>query len=68
MKNPSLFFFFATLSILMALAGAFMMGHYSGSNDPLARLGSPLCIGGAALLIASAVVFKKQKGNQDSPR
>ncbi|AHJ95442.1 hypothetical protein [Hymenobacter swuensis] len=67
MKTPSLFFFFATLSILMALAGAFMMGHYSGSNDPLARLGSPLCIGGAALLMAS-VVFKKQKGNQDSPR
>lgn len=68
MKTPPFFFFFAALSILMALAGAAMMGYYSGSNDPLARLGSPLCIGGAALLMASAVVFKKQKGNQDSPR
>ncbi|AII54416.1 hypothetical protein [Hymenobacter sp. APR13] len=68
MKTPSLFFFFATLSILMALSGALMMGYYSGSNDPLARLGSPLCIGGAALLIASAAVFKKQKSNPDNPR
>ncbi len=67
MKNPSFFFFFATLGMLMALSGAFMMGYYSGRNDPLAKLGAPLCIGGAALLAASGV-FKKQKGNLDSPR
>ena len=69
MKNPPFFFFFATLSLLMASAGAVMMGYYSDRNDdPLAMLGLPLCQGGAALLAASAVVFKKPKGNQDSPR
>lgn len=68
MKNPSrAFYFVATLGTLMALAGPFMMGYYSGRNDSLAKLGLPLCVGGAALLIAS-VVYNKQKGNPDSPR
>jgi hypothetical protein len=61
MKTPSRsFFFVATLSMLLALAGIFMMGYYSGRNDSLAKLGLGLCFGGSALLIASAV-YKKQK-------
>ncbi len=70
MKNPSrsFFFFLATLGMLMALAGPFMMGYYAGRNGSLAKLGLPLCVGGAALLIYGSVVYKKQKGNPASPR
>ncbi|WP_262924439.1 hypothetical protein [Hymenobacter tibetensis] len=40
MKNPSRFFsFVATLSLLLALAGIFMVGYYSGRNDSLTKLG-----------------------------
>ena len=68
MKNPSRsFFFLATLSILLVLAGAFITGLYSGRNYSLTKLGLGLCFGGAVSLIAS-VVYKKQKGNLNSPR
>ncbi|OUJ69069.1 hypothetical protein BXP70_27030 [Hymenobacter crusticola] len=68
MKNPSRFFsFVATLSLLLALAGIFMVGYYSGRNDSLAKLGWGLCWGGILLVFAS-VMYKKQKGNPDSPR
>ena len=69
MKNPSRFFYFvAILCLLLALAGAFLAGYYSGRNDSLAKLGRGLSFGGAALLIFASVVHKKQKGNPDSPR
>lgn len=69
MKNPSrAFYFVATLCLLVALAGIFMMGYYSGRNDSLAKLGQGLGFGGAVSVIFAAVVYKKQKGNPDSPR
>jgi hypothetical protein len=72
MKNPSRsFYFVATLSLLLALAGIFMAGYYSGRtgrNDSLAKLGQGLGFGGAFLTIVASVVYKKQKGNPDSPR
>ena len=69
MKNPSRsFYFVATLSILLALAGMFMRGYYSGRNDSLAKLGLGLGFGGAFSLIFASVVYKKQKGNLNSPR
>jgi hypothetical protein len=69
MKNPSRsFYFVATLSMLLALAGIFMMGYYSGRNDSLAKLGFGLGVGGAVWLIFAAAVHKKQKGNSSSPR
>ena len=69
MKNPSRsFYLVATFSTLLALAGIFMMGYYSGRNDSLAKLGRGLSLGGAALLIFASVAHKKQKGNPDSPR
>ncbi|GAA3979934.1 hypothetical protein GCM10022407_26450 [Hymenobacter antarcticus] len=54
--------------MLLALAGIFMMGYYSGRNDSLAKLGLGLGVGGAVLLIFASVVHKKQKGNLASPR
>ena len=69
MKNPSRsFYFVATLCTLLALAGVFMMGYYSGRNDSLAKLGWGLSSGGALSVIFASVVHKKQKGNPDSPR
>lgn len=69
MKNPSRsFYFVAILSTLLALAGIFMAGYYSGRNDSLAKLGLRLCFVGAFLSIFASVVHKKQKGNPDSPR
>ena len=69
MKTPSRFFYFvAILCILLALAGIFMTGYYSGRNDSLAKLGQELGVGGAFLAIIASVVHKKQKGNPDSPR
>ena len=69
MKNSSRFFYFvATLCILLALAGAFMAGYYSGRNDSLAKLGQELGFGGAFLAIIASVVHKKQKGNPASQR
>ena len=69
MKNPSRFFYFvATLSTLLALAGVFMMGYYSGRNDSLVKLGQGLGFGGAFLTIVASVVYKKQKGNPANPR
>ena len=69
MKTPSRFFYsVAILCLLLALAGAFMMGYYSGRNDSLAKLGQELCFVGAFLTIIASVVHKKQKGNPDSPR
>ncbi|MGI4759139.1 MAG: hypothetical protein ACRYF0_00430 [Janthinobacterium lividum] len=69
MKNPSrAFYFVATLSLLLALAGIFITGYYSGRNDSLAKLGLRLCFGGAFLLIFASVVHKKQKSNPASPR
>ena len=39
MKNPSRsFYFVAILSTLLALAGIFMAGYYSGRNDFFAKL------------------------------
>ena len=70
MKNPSRsFYFVATLSMLLALGGIFMAGYYSGRNDSLVELGLGLGVGGGvALSIYASVVYKKQKGNLDSPR
>ena len=69
MKNSSRFFYFvATLCILLALAGAFMAGYYSGRNDSLAKLGQELGFGGAVSLIFAAALYKKRKGNLDGPR
>ena len=69
MKTPSRFFYFvAILCILLALAGIFMAGYYSGRNDSLAKLGQELGFWGAFLAIVASVVYKKQKGNPDSPR
>ena len=71
MKNPSRsFYFVATLSLLLALslAGAFMAGYYSGRNDSLAKLGSGLSFWGALSVVFVSAVYKKQKGNPDSPR
>jgi hypothetical protein len=68
MKNPSRsFYFVATFSTLLALAGIFLMGYYSGRNDSLAKLGRRLCWGGILLIFAS-VMYEKQKGNPASPR
>jgi uncharacterized membrane protein len=68
MKNPSrAFYFVVALSLLLALAGIFMRGYYSGRNDSMAKLGLELNVVGLVLLFA-AVVYKKQKGNPDSPR
>ncbi|MDJ0368045.1 hypothetical protein QMK33_23120 [Hymenobacter sp. H14-R3] len=69
MKNPSRsFYFVATFSILLSLAGMFMMGYYSGRNDSLAKLGLGLGVGGAVWLIFASAAYKKQKGNLASPR
>jgi hypothetical protein len=69
MKIPSRFFYLvAILCLLLALAGAFMAGYYSGRNDALAKLGQELCFWGAFLAIIAAVVHKKQTGNPASPR
>ena len=69
MKTPSRFFYFvAILCLLLALAGAFLAGYYSGRNDSLAKLGLGLGFGGAVLLIFASAAHKKQKGNPDSPR
>jgi len=68
MKKPSRFFyFFATFSTLLALAGIFMVGYYSGRNDSLVKLAWGLSWGGILLIFAS-VMYEKQKGNPDSPR
>lgn len=69
MKTPSRFFYFvAILCLLLALAGIFMTGYYSGRNDSLAKLGKELSFGGAFLTIVASVAHKKQKGNPASPR
>lgn len=73
MKNPSRsFYFVATLCLLLALGGIFMSGYYSGRtgrNDSLAELWLGLSfVGSVALSIYASVVYKKQKGNPDSPR
>ena len=69
MKKPSrAFYFVATLCLLLAFAGVFMAGYYSGRNDSLAKLGQDLSFGGALSLIFASVVYKKQKGNPASPR
>jgi uncharacterized membrane protein len=68
MKNTSrAFYFVVALSLLLALTGIFMRGYYSGRNDSMAKLGLELNVVGLVLLFA-AVVYKKQKGNPDSPR
>jgi hypothetical protein len=52
MKNPSRsFYFVATLTMLLALAGIFMAGYYSGRNDSLAKLGLGLGVGGGGGLV-----------------
>ena len=69
MKNPSRsFYFVATLCLLLALGGIFLAGYYSGRNDSLAKLGRGLSFGGAVSLIFAAALYKKRKGNPDSPR
>ena len=70
MKNPSRsFYFVVTLCLLLALGGIFMAGYYSGRNDSLVELGLGLGVGGGVgLSIYASVVYKKQKGNLDSPR
>ncbi|NVO86659.1 hypothetical protein [Hymenobacter terrestris] len=69
MKNPSRsFYFVATLCLLLALGGTFMAGYYSGRNDSLAKLGLGLSFGGAVSLIFATALYKKRKGNPDSPR
>ena len=69
MKNPSRsFYFVATLSMLLALGGIFMAGYYSGHNDSLAKLWLGLSFVGALSLIFASAVYKKRKGNPDSPR
>ena len=69
MKTPSRFFYFvAILCLLLALAGAFMAGYYSGRNHSLAKLGQGLGFWGAVLAIFASVAYKKQKGNPASPR
>ena len=69
MKNPSRFFYFvAILCLLLALAGAFLSGYYSGRNDSLAKLWLNLSFWGALSLIFASVAYKKLKGNPDSPR
>ncbi|MFC6226097.1 hypothetical protein ACFP2F_22835 [Hymenobacter artigasi] len=69
MKNPSRFFYFvATLCLLLALGGIFLAGYYSGRNDSLAKLGRGLSFAGAVSLIFAAALYKKRKGNLDSPR
>ncbi|UOG73462.1 hypothetical protein MTX78_15155 [Hymenobacter tibetensis] len=69
MKNPSrAFYLVATFCLLLALGGAFLAGYYSSRNDSLAKLGQGLSFGGALSLIFASAVYKKQKGNPDSPR
>ena len=69
MKTPSRFFYFvAILCLLLALAGAFLAGYYSGRNDSLAKLWLGLSFGGALSLIFASVAYKKQKGNPANPR
>ena len=69
MKNPSRsFYFFATLSLLLALGGIFLTGYYSGRNDSLAKLWLGLSSVGAFSLIFASVAYKKQKDNLGSPR
>ena len=69
MKTPSRFFYFvAILCLLLALAGAFLAGYYSGRNDSLAKLCLNLSFWGAVLGIFASVAYKKQKGNPASPR
>ncbi|WP_310396546.1 hypothetical protein [Hymenobacter sp.] len=69
MKNPSRFFYFvAILCLLLALAGAFLAGYYSGRNDSLAKLWLNLSFWGALLATIASVAYKKQKGNPASPR
>ena len=65
---PRSFYFVAILCLLLALAGAFLAGYYSGRNDSLAELGQGLCFWGALLSVFASVVYKKRKGNPDSPR
>ena len=69
MKNPARFFYIvATFSTLLALAGIFMRGYYSGRNESLAKLGQGLGIGGGVVLIFAAAVRKKQQDNLARPR
>ena len=69
MKTPSRFFYFvAILCLLLALAGAFLAGYYSGRNDSTAKLWLNLSFWGAVLGIFASVAYKKQKGNPASPR
>jgi uncharacterized protein YqgC (DUF456 family) len=69
MKTPSRFFYFvAILCLLLALAGAFLAGYYSGRNHSLAKLGLNLSFWGGVLGIFASVAYKKQKGNPASPR
>jgi uncharacterized protein YqgC (DUF456 family) len=69
MKTPSrVFYFVAILCLLLALAGAFMAGYYSGRNASLAKLGLNLSFWGGILGIFASVAYKKQKGNPASPR
>ena len=69
MKTPSRsFYFVAILCLLLALAGIFMAGYYSGRNHSLAELWLKLSFVGAFLAIIASVVHKKQKGNPASPR
>lgn len=69
MKNPSrAFYFVATLCLVLALGGIFMAGYYSGRNHSLAKLGQGLSFVGALSLIFASAVYKKQKGNLNSPR
>ncbi|NVO33085.1 MULTISPECIES: hypothetical protein [Hymenobacter] len=69
MKNPSrAFYLVATLCLLLALGGVFMAGYYSRRNDSLRELGLGLSFVGALSLIFASAVYKKQKGNIDTPR
>jgi uncharacterized protein YqgC (DUF456 family) len=69
LQIPSRFFYLvAILCLLLALAGAFLAGYYSGRNDSLAKLGLNLSFWGAVLGIFAAVAYKKQTGNPASPR
>jgi uncharacterized protein YqgC (DUF456 family) len=69
MKTPSrAFYFVAIFCLLLALAGAFLAGYYSGRNDSLAKLGLNLSFWGGVLGVFAAVAHKKQKANPASPR
>jgi cyanate permease len=69
MKNSSrAFYFIATLCLLLALAGAFMTGYYSGRNASLVKLGRGLGVGGALSLIFASAVHKKRQPEQSALR